>query len=147
MRCSCQGLKKEILTQIQGLFVSSAEIINPSTESSCFRLEVACPSGPGDQQGCQRWLTLRPFGGAASPVQGRGEWACFLFIGSDFSGRGLFVYSARPMPRSLPWPRITPVGPASGVSGAWPHSAQVSHIVLMVCENSLHQCGNSGPGL
>ena len=97
MRCPCQGLKKEILTQIQGLFVSSAEIINPSTESSCFRLKVACPSGPGDRRGCQRWLTLSPFRGAASPVQGSGEWACFLFIGSDFTGRGLFVYSARPM--------------------------------------------------
>lgn len=40
-----------------------------------------------------------PFWGAASSVQGRGEWACFLFIGSDFSGRGLFVYLVRPMPR------------------------------------------------
>ena len=97
MRCPCQELKKEILTQIQGLFVSSAEIINPSTESSHFRLKVARPSGP-DRRGCQRRLTLSLSWGAASPVQGSGEWACFLFIGSDCSGQGLFVHSARPTP-------------------------------------------------
>lgn len=83
--------------------------------ASGSRLHVS--RGPGDQRGCQRWLTLRPFRGQLPQCRGPGEWACFLFIGSDFSGRGLFVYSARPMPCSLPWPQNHSVGPASGVAG------------------------------
>ena len=147
MRCSCQGLKKEILMQIQGLFVSSAEIINPSTESSCFRLEVARPLGPGDQRGCQRRLTLSPSGGQLP--QCRAEVSGHVFCSKDpilVEGACLFTWRDQ-CHGSVLWPQNHSSWAASGVSGTWPHWAQVSRIVLTVHENSLNQCGNSGPGL
>lgn len=99
-----RGLKKEIVMLIQGLFVGSAEIINPNPESGHFRSEVVCPNGA---RFCQLEEIIKavrhaipcPPQGPASLLQGRGKWACFLFKGSDFNVEGLFVFPAR----SFPW--------------------------------------------